>query len=116
LAHVSWAGFYKVRGAELVLGPFQGRPACIRIGRGRGVCSTAWATGRPQIVPDVQAFPGHIACDSASRSEIVLPLRHAGEVVGVLDLDSAELAAFDRLDLEKLEPLADLLAPHLAAL
>jgi GAF domain-containing protein len=116
LPHVSWAGFYRVRGGELVLGPFQGRPACIRIARGRGVCGAAWATGKTQIVPDVHAFPGHIACDSASRSEIVLPLFHGGAVVGVLDLDSTEPAAFDQLDLQQLEPLARLLAPHLAAL
>jgi GAF domain-containing protein len=114
LPWVSWAGFYKVRGDQLVLGPFQGPPACIRIARGRGVCGGAWASGAIQIVPDVEHYPGHIACDSASRSEIVIPIRHRGEIIGVLDLDSRELAGFDERDRAPLERLGELLAPSLA--
>ena len=85
---LNWAGFYLLEGDTLVLGPFQGRPACIEIPVGRGVCGTAVAEGKTQLVPDVHQFPGHIACDSASNSEIVVPIRADGKIVGVLDLDS----------------------------
>ena len=88
LEDLNWAGFYLLEGETLVLGPFQGKPACIEIPLGRGVCGTAAQTGQTQLVPDVHLFPGHIACDSASNSEIVVPLRVDGKVVGVLDLDS----------------------------
>lgn len=92
---INWAGFYLLEGDTLVLGPFQGKPACIEIGPGRGVCGAAVATGRTQLVTDVHAFPGHIACDSASRSEIVIPLfRPNGEIFGVLDIDSPDLDRF----------------------
>ncbi len=108
LPEVSWAGFYFRRGGELVVGPFQGKPACVRIALGRGVCGTAAARGTTIIVPDVNAFPGHIACDSASRSEVVVPLIAAQGVVGVLDLDSARLERFDEVDARGLERLAAL--------
>src|ERR1043165_1953304 len=91
LPAASWVGFYIVRGGELVLGPFQGNVACVRIAYGRGVCGTAAADRRTLIVPDVEQFPGHIACDAGSRSEIVVPILRRGEVVAVLDLDSYEL-------------------------
>jgi L-methionine (R)-S-oxide reductase len=93
-----WIGFYLVKEDELVLGPFQGPVACTRIRKGKGVCGAAWAQGETIIVPDVEAFPGHIACSSASRSEIVLPLSKDGEVLGVLDVDSASLNEFDEVD------------------
>ncbi|PST83206.1 diguanylate cyclase [Pedobacter yulinensis] len=93
-----WVGFYLVKGDELVLGPFQGPVACTRIRKGKGVCGTAWAEARTLIVPDVEAFPGHIACSSLSRSEIVLPLVSEGQVVGVLDVDSVDLNSFDSTD------------------
>jgi len=98
-----WVGFYLVRNGELVVGPFQGPVACTRIRKGRGVCGTAWAEARTLIVPDVEAFPGHIACSSLSRSEIVVPIFSGGEVVGVLDADSVELHAFDEVDRKWLE-------------
>ena len=105
-----WTGFYRVISADmLVLGPFQGPMACTRIKKGRGVCGTAWAEGKTQVVPDVDLFPGHIACSSASRSEIVVPIRHGNEIVGVLDIDSDQLATFDDIDREWLEKVADLL-------
>ncbi|MCD8093795.1 MAG: GAF domain-containing protein [Bacteroides sp.] len=98
-----WVGFYIVKGDELVLGPFQGPIACTRIRKGRGVCGTAWAKAATQVVPDVDAFPGHIACSSSSRSEIVVPLRNRdGEVWGVLDVDSEELNSFDETDVRYL--------------
>ncbi len=103
LPAINWAGFYLLRGSELVLGPFQGRPACIRIPLGRGVCGTAAARRETIVVPDVHAFPGHIACDPASRSEIVVPLISDGEVVGVLDIDAPEPGRFDDLDRAGLE-------------
>src|SRR5512146_313082 len=103
---VSWAGFYFLRGSELIVGPFQGKPACVRIALGRGVCGTAAARRETIIVPDVNAFPGHIACDAASQSEVVVPLIAAGRLVGVLDLDSARLARFDEVDARGLERLA----------
>lgn len=93
-----WVGFYFVKGDELILGPFQGPIACTRIGYGKGVCGTAWKTKETLVVPDVDAFPGHIACSSASRAEIVLPVMKAGEVVLVLDVDSTQLNAFDEDD------------------
>jgi L-methionine (R)-S-oxide reductase len=107
LPEVSWAGFYFLRGGELVLGPFQGKPACVRISLGQGVCGAAAVQRRTLVVPDVQKFPGHIACDSASRSEIVVPLLGAGNVLlGVLDIDSARAARFDDDDARGLEGLA----------
>lgn len=110
LEWINWAGFYLLRGEELVLGPFQGKPACVRIPVGKGVCGTAAATGQTQLVPDVHAFPGHIACDEASRSEIVVPLLAGGKLVGVLDIDSPILARFDQQDRQGLQELAGLLA------
>lgn len=104
-----WVGFYRVRGGELVLGPFQGPLACTRIQKGRGVCGTAWAEGRTIIVPDVEAFPGHIACSSASRSEIVVPIMRDGAVVGVIDIDSERLNTFDETDALWLERIAALM-------
>lgn len=102
-----WVGFYLVRADELVLGPFQGPVACFRIKQGRGVCGGAWVRNETLLVPDVEAFPGHIACSSLSRSEIVVPLRDAaGAVVGVLDVDSETLNDFDEVDQEWLEKLA----------
>lgn len=103
LPDLNWAGFYFLRGRELVLGPFQGRVACVRIALGRGVCGTAAVERRTVIVPDVHAFPGHIACDAASRSEIVMPLLREGALYGVLDLDSPLEARFDREDAAGLE-------------
>jgi GAF domain-containing protein len=105
----SWVGFYVVRGNELVLGPFQGNVACVRIAFGRGVCGTAASERRTIIVPDVERFPGHIACDAGSRSEIVVPIVRADRLVAVLDIDSYELAAFDDLDASGLAPIASLL-------
>jgi L-methionine (R)-S-oxide reductase len=109
LPDLNWAGFYFLRGRELVLGPFQGRVACVRIALGSGVCGTAAARRETVIVPDVHAFPGHIACDAASRSEIVVPLIHQGQLLGVLDIDSPRLARFDQEDSAGLEPLVDVL-------
>lgn len=104
-----WTGFYRVKGEELVLGPFQGPMACTRIGRGRGVCGTAWQRGETIIVDDVDAFPGHIACSSASRSEIVVPVWHDGKVVAVIDIDSSQLSTFDATDKYWLERIAKLI-------
>ena len=104
--HFLWTGFYRVIGDELVLGPFQGPMACTRIKYGRGVCGTAWAKGETLVVPDVDAFPGHIACSSLSRSEIVVPIKKDGKVIAVLDIDSEKLGTFDETDskwLSKLE-------------
>ena len=100
---LNWAGFYLLRGEELWLGPFQGKPACVRIPIGKGVCGSAVKEGRTLLVPDVHAFPGHIACDGASRSEIVVPLRVNGEIVGVLDLDSPLVGRFTEKDQRTLE-------------
>lgn len=105
LPDINWAGFYLYDGSELVVGPFQGKPACIRIAMGSGVCGTAAATRLTQCVPDVHAFPGHIACDAASRSEIVVPIVVAGQLLGVLDLDSPLAARFDADDAQGLETL-----------
>ena len=104
-----WVGFYRVKGDELVLGPFQGPLACMRIRYGRGVCGTAWAEERTIVVPDVEQFPGHIACSSASRSEIVVPVYKEGKVVAVLDIDSEHLATFDEVDQRWLEQLCAIL-------
>lgn len=104
-----WVGFYMVKGGELVLGPFQGPIACTRIAKGKGVCGAAWEQGTTLIVPDVEAFPGHIACSSLSRSEIVVPIYHHDQVVGVLDVDSEELDQFDQTDAKYLEQIVKLL-------
>ena len=103
---LNWAGFYFFDGAELVVGPFQGKPACVRIAIGKGVCGTAAATRKSQLVPDVDAFAGHIACDSASKSEIVVPLIENDVLIGVWDVDSPTLNRFDAEDLHGMEALA----------
>ena len=113
LEQLNWAGFYLAEGGKLVLGPFQGRPACIEIPWGRGVCGTAAAQDATQLVPDVHAFPGHIACDCASRSEIVVPLHGGGEVIGVLDIDSPVEARFSEEDRAGLEARCAVLEKHL---
>jgi GAF domain-containing protein len=113
LPDLNWAGFYRMRRGELVLGAFQGKPACIRIALGKGVCGTAAAERRSVLVPDVDAFPGHIACDSASRSELVVPLLDGDKVLGVLDLDSPQLARFDEADRAGCERLVAILLAHL---
>ncbi len=100
-----WVGFYIIESNELVLGPFQGPVACTRISKGKGVCGTAWSDQRSIVVADVHEFPGHIACNPASKSEIVIPLMYDGEVIGVLDIDSTELDCFDEVDKEWLEKL-----------
>ncbi|MEX1138878.1 MAG: GAF domain-containing protein [Bacteroidota bacterium] len=105
---ISWAGFYLKRGDGLVLGPFQGKPACVRIAIGRGVCGTAAAERKTLVVPDVHAFPGHIACDPDSRSEIVVPMLHKGNLVGVLDLDSNSVNSFDTTDARYLEEVVEI--------
>ena len=104
-----WTGFYRVIGDQLVLGPFQGPVACTRIGFGKGVCGTSWKEKRTIVVEDVEQFPGHIACSSESRSEIVVPLFKGDEVIGVLDIDSEKLATFDATDKEWLEQIAEVL-------
>lgn len=114
LPDLNWAGFYRLVDDELVLGPFQGKAACIRIPFGKGVCGTAAQTRETQCVADVHAFPGHIACDAASASEIVVPLMHQGRLLGVLDLDSPIPARFDAEDVAGLEALCVALAPSLA--
>lgn len=108
--HFWWTGFYRVYGEELVLGPFQGPLACSRIGYGRGVCGTAWQMGQTIIVADVEQFPGHIACSSLSRSEIVVPVLREGEIIAVLDIDSEHLSTFDEVDREWLEKIVGLLS------
>jgi L-methionine (R)-S-oxide reductase len=109
LPDVNWVGFYFMQGGELVLGPFQGKVACVRIALGRGVCGTAAERREILVVPDVNEFPGHIACDAASRSEIVLPLVQDGRLLGVLDLDSPKLSRFDHEDRDGLQAAANLL-------
>lgn len=109
LPKLNWVGFYFLQGEELVLGPFQGKVACVRIALGRGVCGTAAQRRETLVVPDVDAFPGHIACDAASRSEIVVPLLRRGRLLGVLDLDSPELARFDVQDSDGLKTGCELL-------
>ncbi len=113
LEDLNWAGFYLLEGETLVLGPFQGKPACIEIPVSRGVCGAAVREDRSQLVPDVHAFAGHIACDSASRSELVVPLHQNGAVIGVLDLDSPSLARFTEADREGMERLARVLEQNL---
>ena len=113
LEDLNWAGFYLLEGETLVLGPFQGKPACIEIPLGRGVCGTAAQTGQTQLVPDVHLFPGHIACDSASNSEIVVPLRVDGKVVGVLDLDSPWPGRFTVEDQAGLEAVGSIVSQML---
>jgi GAF domain-containing protein len=105
LPALNWAGFYLYDGTELVLGPFQGKPACLRIALNRGVCGKAATTGQTQLVPDVHAFPGHIACDAASRSELVVPLLHQGKLLGVWDVDSPVLNRFDAIDQNGMQAL-----------
>jgi L-methionine (R)-S-oxide reductase len=114
LSDLNWAGFYFLQGSELVLGPFQGRPACLRIPLGRGVCGTAASERRSILVPDVHAFPGHIACDPRSRSELVTPLLAGDRLIGVLDLDSPVPARFDAADQAGCESLARIIARALA--
>ncbi len=113
LPDVNWAGFYLLRDEMLVLGPFQGKPACVRIEVGKGVCGTAAASRRSILVPDVHVFPGHIACDAASQSELVVPLMRDGAVLGVLDLDSPRLARFDTQDQTGCEALMAVLLRHI---
>jgi len=115
LPDLNWAGFYFNDGRELVLGPFQGKPACVRIAFGKGVCGTAAATLQTQLVADVHAFPGHIACDAASNSEIVVPLLRGAELLGVLDLDSPLHARFDEIDRAGLERIAAIWVESVAA-
>jgi GAF domain-containing protein len=113
LPDLNWAGFYRAQGQGLVLGPFQGKAACLRIPFGQGVCGAAAASGTSQLVADVHAFPGHIACDAASASELVVPILHNGRVLAVLDLDSPTPARFDEEDRAGLERIAALVAPRL---
>lgn|SRR5690606_14074073 len=113
LERINWVGFYLMEDGELVLGPFQGLPACVRIPVGKGVCGTAVADKKTMLVEDVQAFPGHIACDAASRSEIVIPLMKEDQVIGVLDIDSPELSRFTEDDQKGLELFVEVLAKHL---
>lgn len=113
MPELNWAGFYRKVGEELVLGPFQGKVACIRIPIGKGVCGAAAASGKTQVVEDVHAFPGHIACDAASRSELVVPIVHRGDLLGVLDLDSPLPARFDADDAAGCEALMRILAPRM---
>ncbi len=110
---LNWAGFYRMVKGELVLGPFIGKPACIRIALGQGVCGTAASSGTAQLVADVQAFPGHIACDADSRSELVVPVLRNGQVIAVIDLDSPNLARFDNEDAAGIEQLAAVIAHNI---
>lgn len=109
LENINWAGLYLIKGDKLVLGPFQGKPACTVIPIGKGVCGTAVLQNKIQLVPDVHAFPGHIVCDSASKSEIVIPLRKNGEIIGVLDIDSPILNRFTQNDQQILEQFCSVL-------
>ncbi|MDT3494840.1 GAF domain-containing protein [Bacillus toyonensis] len=113
LDRVNWVGFYVTEGNQLVLGPFQGMPACVRIPFGRGVCGVAAETKTTQLVADVHQFPGHIACDSASNSEIVVPIIKDGNVIGVLDIDSPEKNRFDEVDQHYLEKFVETLLKHI---
>jgi L-methionine (R)-S-oxide reductase len=113
LDRINWVGFYLMDEKELVLGPFQGLPACVRIPVGKGVCGTAVQKGETILVEDVHQFPGHIACDAASQSEIVVPLIKNGEIIGVLDIDSPEKARFDELDKQMLEEFVDILITYI---
>ncbi len=114
LDRINWCGFYLLRGGELVLGPFQGKPACVRITLGKGVCGTAAARRETLVVPDVNAFPGHIACDAGSRSEIVVPIFSGGALYGVLDVDSPETNRFDGEDRAGLEEFVSALVPRIS--
>ncbi len=114
LDYVNWAGFYRVDGEQLVLGPFQGKVACIRIPFGKGVCGTAAATGETQLVEDVHQFDGHIACDAASNSEVVIPVRVNGQIVAVLDIDSVKFGRFDDEDQQGLESIVALIEAQTA--
>ncbi len=114
LDRINWCGFYLLRGGELVLGPFQGKPACVRITLGKGVCGTAAARRETLVVPDVNAFPGHIACDAGSRSEIVVPIFAGGALYGVLDVDSPETNRFDGEDRAGLEEFVSALVPRIS--
>jgi L-methionine (R)-S-oxide reductase len=116
LPEINWAGFYFLRGEELVVGPFQGKPACVRIALGRGACGTAAASRRTLIVADVNEFAGHIVCDPASRSEIVVPLVSGSRLLGVLDIDSPRTRRFDAADARGLESLVERLVPAITAL
>ena len=113
LPDVNWTGFYRIVGDELVLGPFQGKAACIRIALGEGVCGAAAASGETQLIGDVHAFPGHIACDANSASELVVPVKRDGQVVAVIDLDSPTLMRFDSDDAAGIEALAELLSTRI---
>ena len=113
LPDVNWTGFYRIVGDELVLGPFQGKAACIRIALGEGVCGAAAASGETQLIGDVHAFPGHIACDANSASELVVPVKRGGQVVAVIDLDSPSLMRFDSDDAAGIEALAELLSTRI---
>lgn len=113
LPDLNWAGFYRMVGGELVLGPFIGRPACIRIAVGQGVCGSAVLSGQTQLVPDVHAFPGHIACDAGTQSELVVPIMRGGAVIAVIDLDSPLPARFDGDDADGVERLAALIADRI---
>ncbi|MBO1625281.1 GAF domain-containing protein [Bacillus arachidis] len=113
LERINWVGFYVTEGTGLVLGPFQGMPACVRIPFGRGVCGVAAETKTTQLVADVHQFPGHIACDSASNSEIVVPIIQEGNVIGVLDIDSPEKSRFDEVDQHYLEKFVETLLKHM---
>nr|WP_315458267.1 GAF domain-containing protein [uncultured Sphingorhabdus sp.] len=113
LPDVNWTGFYRMLDGELVLGPFQGKAACIRIPLGKGVCGTAASTGETQLVEDVHAFPGHIACDANSASELVVPVKHDGKVIAVIDLDSPSLNRFDAEDAAGIETLAKILSDRI---
>jgi L-methionine (R)-S-oxide reductase len=110
LPDVNWTGFYRMVNGELVLGPFQGKAACIRIALGKGVCGTAAASGETQVIADVHAFPGHIACDANSASELVVPVKRKGKIIAVIDLDSPSLMRFDADDAAGIEALAELLS------
>ena len=112
MEQVNWAGFYLVKDGMLKVGPFQGRPACVLIGRGKGVCGTAWEKEETLVVEDVHAFPGHIACDSASRSEIVIPVRSDGKIVAVLDIDSPLKGRFTEQDRQGLEQFVKVLEEY----
>ena len=113
LPDLNWAGFYLMKDGQLVLGPFQGKVACIHIAVGKGVCGTAVAEDKTQLVEDVHAFPGHIACDGASNSEIVVPIHHDGEIIGVLDIDSPKLSRFTEEDRDGLELIVSTLESYL---
>ncbi|MFI9405254.1 GAF domain-containing protein [Nocardia sp. NPDC052316] len=115
LPELNWVGFYFYDGNELVVGPFQGKPACVRIPLGKGVCGTAAQSRETQVVPDVHAFPGHIACDAETRSEVVIPLVHNGELIGVFDLDSPKPERFDDIDRHGLESVAQAFLDSLSA-